>query len=56
MSFNPDRSKQAQKVIFTRKVRKVIHLPIFLYDKPLQQQVSSQKCLGLILDTSLTFD
>ena len=55
MSFNPDRSKQAQKVIFTRKVKKVVHLPIFLHDKPLQQ-VSSQKCLGLILDTSLTFD
>ena len=55
MSLNPDRSKQAQKVIFTRKVKKVVHLPIFLHDKPLQQ-VSSQKCLGLILDTSLTFD
>ena len=55
MSFNPDRSKQAQKVIFTCKVKKVVHLPIFLHDKTLQQ-VSSQKCLGLILDTSLTFD
>ena len=57
MSFNPDRSKhkQAQKVTFTRKVKKFAHPPIFFNNKPVQQ-VSSQKHLGLILDTSLTFD
>ena len=55
MSFNPDPSKQAQEVIFTRKVKKVVHPPIFFNNKPVQQ-VSSQKHLGLILDTPLTFD
>ena len=55
MSFNPDQSKQAQEVIFTRKVKKVVHSPFFFNNKPVQQ-VSSQKHLGLILDTSLTFD
>ena len=55
MSFNPDPSKHAQEVIFTRKIKKVVHPQIFFNDK-LFQQVSSQKHLGLILDTSLTFD
>ena len=55
MSFNPNLSKQAQEVIFTHKVKKVIHPPIFFNTKPVQQ-VSSQKHLDLILNTSLTFD
>ena len=55
MSFNPDLSKQAQEVIFTRKVQKVVHPPIFFNNKPVQK-VSSQKYLGLISDTSLTSD
>ena len=55
MSFNSDPSKQAQEVIFTCKVKKVVHLPIFFNKKPVQQ-VLSQKHLGLILDTSLMFD
>ena len=55
MTFNPDPSKQAQEVIFTRKVKKVVHTPIFVNSKSVQQ-VSSQKHLSLIVDTSLTFD
>ena len=55
MTFNPDPSKQAQEVIFTRKVKKVVHTPIFFNSKSVQQ-VSSQKHLSLIVDTSLTFD
>ena len=55
MSFNPDLSKQAQEVIFTRKVQKVVHPPIFFNKKPVQK-VSSQKYLGLISDTFLTSD
>ena len=47
MSFNPDPSKQAQEVIFTGKVKKVAHLPIFFNNK-LIQQVPSQKHLSLI--------
>ena len=54
MSFNPDPSKHAQ-VIFPRKGKKVVHPPIFVNNKTVQQ-VSSQKPLGLTLDTSLTFD
>ena len=55
MSFNPDRSKQAQEVIFTCKVKKIVNPAIFFNNKPVQQ-VSSQKHLGFISDTSLTFD
>ena len=43
-------SKQAQEVAFICKVKKVVHLPFFFNNKPVQQ-VSSQKHLGLILDT-----
>ena len=55
ISFNSDPSKQAQKVIFIRKIKNVVHPQTFFNDKPVQQ-VSSQKRLGLILGTSLTFD
>ena len=55
MSFNPGPSKQEQELIFTCKVKKVAHPPIFFNNKPVQQ-VSSQKHLDLILDTSLTLD
>ena len=37
MGFNPDLSKQAQEVIFTRQVKKVVHPPIFFNNKPVQQ-------------------
>ena len=55
MSFKPGPSKQAQEFISTCKVKKVAHPPIFFNNKPVQQ-VSSQKHLDLILDTSLTLD
>ena len=55
MSFNPASYKQAQEDIFTCQMKKVIHPPIFFNDKSVQQ-VSSQKHLGLVLGTSLTFD
>ena len=48
LRFNPEPSKQAQ-VIFTRKVNKVVHRPIFFNNKPVQQ-VLSQKHLGLLYD------
>ena len=55
MSFNPDPSKQAQEFIFTRKVKKVLHLLIFFNKKPVQQ-FSSQRHLSHILDTPFAFD
>ena len=49
MILNADSYKQAQGVIFTCKVKKVLHPLIFFNnDKPVQQ-VSSQKHLGFIL-------
>ena len=34
MSFNPDKSKQAQKVIFSRKIQRVIHPPAIFNNMP----------------------
>ena len=55
MSFNPDPNKQAQEVIFSRKLKKVCHLPLRFNNNNVSQ-VSSQKHLGLTLDNRLTFD
>ena len=54
MSFNPDHSKQAQKVIFFRKIQKTCHPSIYFNNKSVKQ-VPSQKHLGMILDTKLNF-
>ena len=48
-------SKQAQEVIFTRKVKKVVFPPVFFNNKPVEP-VHYKQHLGLTLDTSLTFD
>ena len=53
MSFNPDPSKQAQEVIFSRKIQKTCHPSIYFNNKSVKQ-VPSQKHLGLILDNKLT--
>ena len=55
MNFNPKASTEAQEVIFTWKVKKVVQPPIFFNNKPVQQ-VPPQNHLGLILDISWTFD
>ena len=44
MSFNPDPSKQAQEVIFSRKHQKIIHPSIYFNNNPIES-VSSQKHL-----------
>ena len=54
MSFNPDPSKQAQEVIFSRKIQKTCHPSIYFNNKSVKQ-VPSQKHLGLILDNKLNF-
>ena len=54
LSFNPDPSKQVQKVIFSRKINKVHHPPL-LFNNSTIQQISSQKHLGIHLDEELTF-
>ena len=54
MSFNPDPSKQAQEVLFSRKIQKTCHPSIYFNNKSVKQ-VRSQKHLGLILDSKLNF-
>ena len=54
MSFNPDPSKQAQKVIFSHKIRKTCHPSIYFNNKSVRQ-VLSQKHLGMILNAKLDF-
>ena len=54
MSFNPDPSKQDQEVIFSRKHQKISHPSIYFNNNPIES-VSSQKHLGMTLDTKLNF-
>ena len=55
MNFNPDTTKQAQEVIFSRKVKKTVHPPL-LFNNATVTRTSSQKYLGIILDNQLKFD
>ena len=55
MSFNPDPSKQAQEVIFSRKSKRSTHAPLAFNNKNVSQTFS-QKHLGAILDFKLTFE
>ena len=54
MSYNPDPSKQAQEVFFSRKINKA-YLPPLLSNNSTVQQISSQKHLEIHLDEELTF-
>ena len=49
MTFNPDRSKQAQEIIFSRKLKKATHPPL-LFNNNNVSQVNFQTHLGIILD------
>ena len=55
MSFNTDPTKQAQKVIFSRKTKK-LPPPSLVFNNNNVLQTSSQKHLGVTLDVNLTFD
>ena len=55
ISFNPDPSKQAQEVIFNRKSIKQLHPPL-IFNNSHVCQTSSQKHLGIILDSRLAFE
>ena len=52
--FNPDPTEQAQEVIFSRKINKIDH-PLLYFDENLVKSSSTQKHLGMILDTKLDF-
>ena len=55
MSLNLDLYKQTQEVIFSRKLKKVCHLPL-RFNNSNVSQVSSQNNVGLTIDNRLTFD
>ena len=52
MIFNPDLSKQAQEVMFSRKIKKLLQPPFFLNNILLSNSLS-QKNLGLTLNIKL---
>ena len=54
MSFNLDRAKQAQEVIFSRKTNKVKHLPLY-FNNVTVKLTYAQKHLGFQLDNKLSF-
>ena len=55
MSFNPDLNKQAQEVIFSRKMTKSSHPQVF-FNNISVSRVSFQKHLGIYLDEKLNFN
>ena len=55
MSFNPDISKQAHEVVFSRKRSSVSH-PTLTFNNISVSQTSSQKHLGMHLDKKLNFE
>ena len=54
MIFKPDLSKQAQEVIFSRKIKKLLY-PTLLFDNIYLSNSLFQKHLGLTLDRKLNF-
>ena len=55
MIFNPDPSKQAQEVIFSRKLKNVSHPPL-VFNNVNISSCKSQKHLGILLHARLTFE
>ena len=54
MSFNPDPSKQACELLFSKK-RTIEHHPNLMFNGTPVNKVSKQKHLGVILDNKLSF-
>ena len=54
MSFNPDVTKQAQEINFSRKKNDISHLSPYFNNTRIQQH-SVHKHLGLFLDEKLSF-
>ena len=52
MDFDPNPDKEAQEVIFSRKINKINHSPL-LSNQNLLKSSSTQKHLGMVLDTKL---
>ena len=54
MAFNPDPTKQAVEVLFSKKKNEVYHPPLY-FNGAVIIRVDSHKHLGLTLDSKLTF-
>ena len=54
-SFNPDPSKLAQEIIFSRKTKEIFHPSLHL-NSSIVSQFPYQKHLGIFLDARLTFE
>ena len=54
MNFNPDPTKQAQELIFSRKVQATNHPPLF-FNENVVPQTTLPKHLGMFLDSKLNF-
>ena len=55
MSFNPDPTKQAQEIIFSRKTSQRNH-PDFMFNNSIVNVTNIQKHLGMIFYSKLSFD
>ena len=55
MSFNPDPSKQATEIVFSKK-RSDIQLPALRFNDNILRPTNSHKHLGMILDSKLNFN
>ena len=54
MKFNPDHSKQAQEITFSRKLQKLVY-PLLHLNNILVTHSTTQKHLGMLLDVKLDF-
>ena len=54
MIFNPDASKQAQEIVFSRKANASNHKTVYFNNVPVIRE-NIQKHLGLFLDSKLNF-
>ena len=54
MSFNPDPSKQAKEIVFSKK-RCVTQLPVLMFNNNVISSTDSHKHLVMILDSKLSF-
>ena len=56
MSFNSDLRKQAQEIIFCRKLKNVSYPPLVFNNANVVSLCKSQKHLGILLDSKLAFE
>ena len=55
MKFNPDHTKQAQEIIFSRKKTVSIHPVVYFNNTPVNS-TATHKHLGMILDSKLSYE